>query len=289
MTNAKLILPTVVILIAGCGANLPPTQTPNPTHTPVPVNNVSQPTSSIVASSDGLTLTLAPGVTMKLVRVPAGEFLMGSVDMDADAEPAEKPQHRVNLDEYLIGKYDVTNAEYAVFMRATNRVWSKPAGKENHPVVNVTWSDAVAFCQWLSQVTGRKVQLPSEAQWEKAARGTDGRKYPWGNEEPVANQLNFNNNVNDTTPVGQYSPYSDSPYEAADMAGNVFQWTSSLKKPYPYQADDGRENLQSRDWRVVRGGGFIVGRRGVRSASRVGYNPISRYDDVGFRVIVFVQ
>jgi serine/threonine-protein kinase len=195
----------------------------------------------------------------------------------------------VNLDEYLIGKYDVTNAQYRAFVDATHRVWSMPAARESYPVVNVTWSDAVAFCQWASQHTGRTVQLPSEAQWEKAARGTDGGKYPWGNDAPDVNLLNYNVNVRDITPVGAYSPQGDSPYGVADMAGNVFQWTSSLARPYPYRAGDGREDQQSRDWRVVRGGGYNVGGRGVRSAARATYNPISRYDDVGFRVIALLR
>ena len=170
-----------------------------------------------------LLLSLAPGVTLELVRVPAGEFLMGSAAGDKVAFSDEMPQQTVYLDEYLIGKYDVTNAQYAAFAQATNRSWSMPAGKENHPVVNVSWDDAVAFCQWASQITGRRIQLPSEAQWEKAARSTDGRLFPWGNDEPNASRLNFNSYVGDTTPVGKYSPAGDSPYGAADMAGNVLQ------------------------------------------------------------------
>ena len=284
MTNVKLILTAALVLTAACGAAPAPTATPIPTTTPVKI--VAQTVTPFPTSTDPLSLTLAPGVTLKLVRVPAGEFLMGSTNTDSDADAVEEPQHKLSLDEYLIGQYDVTNIQYAAFVQATRRVWSKPVGKDDYPVVNIRWSEAVAFCDWASQVTGRRVQLPSEAQWEKAARGTDGRKYPWGNEVPDASRLNYNNNVIATTPVGQYSPQGDSPYGAADMAGNVYQWTSSLKRAYPYMPDDGRENLQSRDWRIVRGGSFVVGRTGVRSASRVVYDPVSRYNNVGFRVVV---
>jgi formylglycine-generating enzyme required for sulfatase activity len=242
------------------------------------------------AARGGLVLTLSPAVTVELVSVPAGDFLMGSSAADKDALDSEKPQHTVNLAEYLIGKYPVTNAQYAIFVQATNRVWTMPAGRDNRPVVNVSWDEANAFCQWAGQVAGgRLVQLPSEAQWEKAARGSDGRLYPWGNDLPDASLLNFNSLVRDTVPVGQYSPRGDSPYGAADMAGNVYQWTTSLESPYPYRADDGRESVQSHDWRVVRGGDFISGRRAVRSANRERYDPTSHYDDVGFRVVVLPQ
>jgi eukaryotic-like serine/threonine-protein kinase len=233
-----------------------------------------------------LLLSLALGVTMTLVRVPAGEFLMGSADSDRDALNDEKPQHKVYLGEYLIGKYDVTNAQYAIFAKATNRRWVIPAGKEDQPVVDVSWDDAVAFCQWASQVTGRKIRLPSEAQWEKAARGTDGRLFPWGNDEPNAYRLNYDMNIKDTTPVGKYSPAGDSPYGAADIAGNVLQWTSSLYKSYPYNGNDGREDQNIRDARVLRGGGPFDVRWAVRSAGRNKNNPDFHFVFVGFRIAV---
>ena len=221
-----------------------------------------------------------------MVRVPAGPFLMGSGDTENDALAIEKPQTTLTLDEYYIGKYDVTNEQYAAFTRATGRTWTMPLAKGQFPVVNVAWKDAIAFCDWLGQATGRIVRLPSEAQWEKAARGTDGRKYPWGNEDPDAKRINFNNNVRGTTVVGQYSPQSDSPYGVSDMAGNVRNWTSSLLSAYPYRNDDGRENLQVDEWRAVRGGGFISGGRGVRSANRESYSPTGKYDSIGFRIVM---
>ena len=150
-------------------------------------------------------------------------------------------------------------------------------------MVNVSWHDAVAFCEWLTKETGRSFRLPSEAEWEKAARGEDGRLYPWGNEEPDATRCNFNPNVKDTTPVGQYSPAGDSPYGCVDISGNVWEWTSSLHRPYPYQADDGREDAGSDKTRVVRGGSFSDGRRHVRCACRGRSRPGYRCGCFGFR------
>ncbi|MCB9151011.1 MAG: SUMF1/EgtB/PvdO family nonheme iron enzyme [Caldilineaceae bacterium] len=213
--------------------------------------------------------------------VPAGEFVMGSDDHHDD----EKPQHTVNLPDFYISKTPVTNAQYKHFVEATNhRVpdhWQNgqiPKGKENHPVVNVSWHDARAFCAWAN------VQLPSEAQWEKAARGTDGRIYPWGNQPPTDKLCNFNNNVKDTTPVDRYSAGA-SPYGCLDMAGNVWEWTSSLYKPYPYEANDGREDPEADGRRTWRGGSFDYDDNGVRCAFRLDWYPDSRYYGCGFRIL----
>jgi formylglycine-generating enzyme required for sulfatase activity len=176
-----------------------------------------------------LSPTLAPDVTLELVRIPAGEFLMGSDKIqDKLAEDDETPKHKVVLKEYLIGKTPLTNAQYLAFVKTAGHQppdhWSQgaiPNDKEQYPVVNVSWKDAMAFCQWASQVSGRHVRLPGEAEWEKAARGTDGRIWPWGNQLPDEARYNFNDNVRDTTPIGQYNPQGDSPYGCADMAGNV--------------------------------------------------------------------
>ena len=150
---------------------------------------------------------------IELVKIPAGKFLYGD-----DKKP-------VYLDEFWIGRTPVTDRQYQVFVDATGHAppehWSgkrvHPA-KLNHPVVFVSWDDAQAFCEWAG------LFLPTEQQWEKAARGTDGRKYPWGNESPTADLCNFNKHVGDTTLVGRYSPQGDSPYGIVDMAGNVWEW-----------------------------------------------------------------
>jgi formylglycine-generating enzyme required for sulfatase activity len=162
-----------------------------------------------------------------------------------------------------------------------------PSGKEDHPVVNVSWEDAMDFCQWLSQETGKGFVLPSEAEWEKAARGTAGRIYPWGDEPPTPDLCNFGYNVGGTTPVGKYSPKGDSPYGCADMAGNVWEWTRSLYEDYPYDPDDGREDLEASGRRVLRGGAFSLPEVVVRCAGRNhGYGPSNRNLNLGFRVVV---
>jgi formylglycine-generating enzyme required for sulfatase activity len=190
-----------------------------------------------------------------------------------------------------MGKYPVTNEEYAAFVAATGHSapgnWksSQPtAEKLDHPVVSVSWDDAVAYCRWLSEATGRSFRLPSEAEWEKAARGTDGRIYPWGKQPPDKGRCNFGKNVSDTTPVGNY-PAGVSPYGCYDMAGNVREWTSSLYGGYPYRADDGREvETDDSRSRVVRGGAYWNDATWVRCAYRDGYNPRFVYYYDGFRL-----
>lgn len=167
---------------------------------------------------------------------------MGSSDADKDAEDNEKPQHQVTLQEYWIGKYPVTVAQFAAFVRVTGYVteaekrdgdytWKHPypGGREvqdiqEHPVTEVTWEDAQAFCRWAARVTGRGVRLPSEAEWQKAYSGTDARSYPWGDDPLDDSRCNYTGR---TSPVGQYSPRGDSPYGCADMAGNVWEWVRS--------------------------------------------------------------
>lgn len=269
---------------------------------------------AIPAAANVLTLTLASGVLLELIRVPEGEFLMGSnKTADPLALDAELPQHSVSQESYWIGKYEVTVAQFAAFVRATRYEttaerlgsgwtwidrkwqevagadWSHPSGpgsniegKENHPVTLVSWDDAVAFCRWATGTTGRTLRLPSEAEWEKAARGTDGRIYPWGNTPPNAQRVNYNN-VNGTNSVGQY-PLGVGPYGALDMAGNVWEWTSSLYRGYPYEGNDGREAQDDRGTRVLRGGSFLNEAQNVRSAVRLTYFPDDRYANFGFRV-----
>lgn len=229
---------------------------------------------------NALLLELAPGVLMEFVRVPAGEFTMG-----ADKYNDEKPAHKVSLPEYLLGKYPVTNRQYQVFAQAGGKVpkhWPSgmiPTGKEDHPVVHVSWEDAQAFCGWVSKECAVAVRLPSEAEWEKAARGTDRRKYPWGDQLPDEQRCNFNFNINDTSPVGKYSPQGDSPYQCADMAGNVREWTSDVYQPYPGNPgyDFGKSN------HALRGGSWNNYPVDVRVSCRYWFNPQGGADVIGFR------
>ncbi len=237
------------------------------------------------------TFTITSPIRLELVRVPAGEFLMGSDPAkDKDAVGEEQPQHRVHVPEFYIAKTPLTNAQYATFVKGTKHSlpnhWEKgkiPSGKENHPVIYVSWVDATTFCKWLSQETGQSFRLPSEAEWEKAARSTDGRIYPWGDKPLTPELCNFGRNVGDTTPVGQYSPQGDSPYGCADMLGNVFEWTLRSFKGYPYQADDRSGRISDS---VLRGGSFYSLQRYVRCACRRKEMLYNRFGGGGFRVVV---
>jgi len=195
----------------------------------------------------------------EMVRVPAGKFLYG------------EDKREVELAEFWINKAPVTNAEYARFVAETGhrppKHWGgKTPPKEiaDHPVVNVSWDDAAAYAGWAG---GR---LPSEEEWEKAARGTDGRIYPWGDERPDEGRCNYDGNVGSTTPVGQYSPRGDSPYGCMDMAGNVWEWTASEHE---------------HGGRVLRGGAFYNEDWYVRCAFRNRGNPNIRFRNRGFRVV----
>ena len=162
------------------------------------------------------------------------------------------------------------------------------------------WDDAVAFCHWLSQATGQPFRLPTEAEWEKAARGPDGRIYPWGNEWD-ASRLNsgkvwrglaslITSAGIPTTPVGHYSPRGDSPYDVTDMSGNVWEWCSTIweEKAYPFKIRDEwtKAYLRQTDPRVLRGGAFDSATVGVRCAVRSRSNPNFRNDVIGFRVVL---
>ncbi len=165
-----------------------------------------------------------------MVRIPAGPFWMGSDDPRTN--PENRPKHRVVLPAFWIDKYPVTNAQYARFIAATGRkppiFWVDgriPRGFLKHPVTMVTWYDARDYCAWKGK------RLPTEAEWEKAARGTDARIWPWGNRMDPK-RLNTYNRIGRTTPVDMF-PEGQSPYGVMDMAGNVQEWTASVFAPYP--------------------------------------------------------
>jgi len=229
---------------------------------------------------------LTPKPRIDWAPVPAGEFLMGSdpgVDPDADSD--EMPQHPVKLDAYRIGRYEVTNAEYAQCVRAT--VCQEPADLRryqdaeyaHHPVVYVSWFDAQAFCEW---VGGR---LPTEAEWEYAARGPEGRIYPWGDEPPSDAFANYGSNVGDTTPVGSYAR-GESWVGALDMAGNAWEWVADWYDDYPPTAQPNPTGPETGDFKVLRGGSWNNNPSRMRSATRVRSNPDYRDSVIGFRCVV---
>jgi formylglycine-generating enzyme required for sulfatase activity len=215
--------------------------------------------------------------------VPAGPFTMGSDPAEEHApDTDEAPAHRVACPGFRIGRTPVTNAEYRLFVEATARVapscWDAgtiPEGRERHPVTYVSWADAAAFCRWAGGF------LPSEAQWERASRGDDRRTWPWGDEPPTPSHARFD--AADTAPVA-LSPGGASPFGALDLAGNVWEWTRSAMRPYPYAADDGREDGTSAEPRVVRGGSFIHGAGEIRCSYRHAMLPAAVDHYVGFRL-----
>jgi formylglycine-generating enzyme required for sulfatase activity len=235
----------------------------------------------------------------EMTLIPAGEFLMGSdAQQDRNAESYEEPQHSLYLPEFLLAKTPVTQAQYREFVRATGHKapygWSNgtpPPDKEDHPVVDVSWYDAQDYCQWLSEATGKSYSLPSEAEWEKGARGTDGRLYPWGNPWDSRRCNSKEGRQGNTTPMGAYLQ-GVSPYGVLDMVGNVWEWTSSLWGMYPYPSDAKerarREDLQAPDAqaRMLRGGAFDCNRGLVRCACRLRSRPSESGEVIGFRVVL---
>lgn len=243
-------------------------------------------------------LALAQTPASEMVVIAAGPFTMGSNEGPED----ERPAHEVTLAAFSIDRFPVTNAEFAAFLnlelakagpaarvydiddpdarihRRENR-WSADKGYENHPVVEVPWAGALAYC------AARGKRLPTEAEWEKAARGTDARRYPWGAQLPERRRAQFAAGWNETAPVDAF-PAGASPYGVRDMAGNAWEWVSSAYRPYPYRADDGREDLKSGPVRGTRGGGHdspadeITTTHRGRNLSR---NPASGHHNIGFR------
>jgi formylglycine-generating enzyme required for sulfatase activity len=255
----------------------------------------------------------------ELVTVPAGPFTMGISEEQALALAehfewavefgmgyqtptfaSERPQHQVTLPEYAIGRYPVTNAEYRVFVEASGHVppkhWHEgrmPEEEADHPLRLVTWYDARTYSGWLRERTGQEYRLPSEAEWEKAARGSGGRLWPWGDEWDAGRVRWQVTAPPVTSPVGSHSPAGDSPYGCADMAGNVAEWCSSEMKKYPYRAGDGREKpwretrvrKQRKKLLVIRGGGWNAQHAGyLLCVTRVGAYPDSAFEAGGFRL-----
>jgi len=239
-------------------------------------------------SAQEIKTQASPVDGMILVEIPAGEFNMGKED---GSEGDESPRHTVYLDTYWMDQTDVTNAMYAQCVQAgqcsfdikhaVTEIHYENPDYANHPVVYVTWYQAVQYCQW----AGRR--LPSEAEWEKAARGTDGRTFPWGRKAVDATLANFNDNIGDTTPVGNY-PLGASPYGLFDMAGNVRQWVSDWFDALFYRNSPFQNPLGPGlgDKRVLRGGSFKDPANGVRVTTRFAHVPGSAGMNRGFRCAV---
>ena len=232
----------------------------------------------------------------QMVYIPAGSFLMGAKDDDNDAIPDEKPQHEVELSEYWIGKYPVTNSEYQVFVRNQKHTPPSycngedfPQGQGDHPVVWISWDDARKYCESLKSKTKKNYRLPTEAEWEKAARGTDGRLYPWGNGWDQNKCNSKENGITTTTPVGQYSPSGDSPYSCADMAGNVWEWCVDWYSEIEYQNRKSTkvkdpQGTKNGEFHVVRGGSYDFAQSRIRCVAREKLTSRGGNYNDGFRV-----
>jgi formylglycine-generating enzyme required for sulfatase activity len=249
-------------------------------------------------------------------EVPAGPFLMGSTDEDSRALNEEKPQHTYEVEQpYAISRYPVTNAQYTAFVQAGGyvepRYWTEagwawrekenitgpeeygtPYNLSNHPVVGVSWYEAIAFCRWLTEelrregglVEFQEITLPTEPQWEKAARSSDRRIYPWG-AEPDPEKANYDDTgIGTTSAVGCF-PGGVSPYGVEELSGNVLEWCRT-KWESGYRAYENDSTLEGTVRRVVRGGAFARPVNFVRCASRYFGPPLYRYLGFGFRVVV---
>lgn len=264
------------------------THAATPTSTEAPVLGIG---STKVSEIDGMTL----------VYVPAGEFTMGSMADQGYTEcqkymsgcqmsyfEIEEPKHQVYLNAYWIDQTEVTNAMYEKCVKdgyctesSSNSSDTRDSYYGNtqyadYPVIYVNWNQAQGYCEW----AGR--HLPTEAQWEKAARGTDGRTYPWGDETPDKSLANYGDNIGDTTEVGSY-PAGASPYGALDMAGNVWEWVSDRYGSYPSGSVTDPQGPSTGDDRVLRGGSWNYYTLSIRSADRYWLFPTSTYSGVGFR------
>ena len=294
-----------------------PTEMPTapvlPSATSVPPSATEMPPTAM-PTSQGSTMVGQDGMT--LLYVPKGEFVRGSKEDDPNADRDEEPQRSIYLDAFWIDQTEVTNEMFATFLNKEGNqeeggttwleiddgdvlisesggTFQSKEGFANHPVIEVSWYGAKAYCEW----AGRR--LPTEAEWEKAARGTDGRKYPWGNEDVAGNLLNlcdkncsWSNRINSiddgyarTAPVGTY-PDGASPYGALDMAGNVWEWVADWYDA-EYYKDAPENNPQgptTGQYRGVRGGSwYLNGVRPVRAGNRYRVVPASRYLNNGVR------
>jgi len=245
-----------------------------------------------------LSLLYAQTATVEMIQIPPGQFLMGSNDGPAD----ERPAHKVELPAFYIDRLPVTNARFAAFLNAVGPVnskgenlfdvddndarihkkggkWVADAGSDSHPVVEVSWAGARDYCAWAGK------RLPTEAEWEKAARGTDSRKYPWGNSLPDKSRGQFNTGYNQTAPVDSFLKGA-SPYGVLDLTGNAWEWVSSAYMSYPYNSKDGREDLTPGPVRGTRGGGHDSPAEEITTTQRgrnLSRNFRSGHHNIGFR------
>ena len=256
--------------------------------------------SAFSAISQTQTTTVGTNSFKTMALIAAGDFTMGSNNGPDD----EKPEHRVFVKSFLIDVLPVSNADFAKFLNARglknhlgesfyddddrdarihqqNSIWQADLGYATHPVNEVSWLGARDYCAWLNK------RLPTEAEWEKAARGTDGRKYPWGNSKPDRNRALYGAAYNSSAPVDAF-PEGASPYGVLDLSGNQWEWVASAYRPYPYSADDGREHQTPGPIRSTRGGGHDSSEEELTTTQRgrnLSRNPKAGHHNIGFRCV----
>ena len=243
---------------------------------------------------------------MGFVRIPSGPFTMGSnptldrLAYENERWSSNRRQGTVDIDDFYIGLFEVTNAQFRAFVAENpDLADAVPAGVQGDlPVTNITWPEALAYARWLERklvasedtptelknylAAGGKVSLPSEAEWEKAARGSDGRIFPWGN-SPTTEFANYGSST--VLPVGS-RPCIECAHGLQDMSGNVWELTRSPLQPYPYNPDDDAQNLSEDALWVMRGGSFSDSVGNVRAAVRGGVDPSVRNNTIGFRLVI---
>lgn len=278
-----------------------PPSLPNPSQLPTDINlanatisppTIQSPQATIARTPEGIAAgasQIRGADNAPMVFVPAGEFLMGSAHSDSFARDDEKPQHSVSLDAYWVDQHEVTNAQYAQCVHAGKCSPPADVSSSSHPsyfdnsrfaifpVIHVVWNDARAYCDWAGK------RLPTEAEWEKAARGTKGQLYPWGDEFD-STRANYDGVVGDPSEAGRFSANA-SPYNALDMAGNVWEWVNDWYSGN-YYASSPNQNPQGPSagtTRVLRGGGWDSAQSDLRTAARNQLTPDSEYYVVGFR------
>ena len=253
---------------------------------------------------------------IELVAIPPGNFIMGS-NGTMDSLPGtmdnwmhetrkpypfgcESPQHEVHLNGYWISKHPITEEQFEdcksdLGINIPKRIIKTDGIFRNDwpnvPQTSVNWFESFQYCRWASKVTGRNVRLPTEAEWEKAARGTDGRHYPWGNTPPPSDEHVHRKPIMNVKPIGLKSPIGDSPYGCADMLGNIGEWCSSIWADYSYDRNDGREGIivDKHYKRIVRGKPWFLDSKLFRCAVRFTSYPTSRDSldsGTGFRIVV---
>jgi formylglycine-generating enzyme required for sulfatase activity len=248
-----------------------------------------------------------------LIYVPEGEFWVGTSEeeikqlqlkesdwaydwSDNNLFRSEQPQFRASIPGFEIAQFPVTNQDYFLFV--TEAGYRLPRGwvgftytdeTDNHPVTGVSKRDAEAYIEWLNRQTGLTFRLPTELEWERAARGSDSRIYPWGNTFDPWRCNTAESMKKGTTAVGDYSPSGDSPMGVADMVGNVWEWTSSVFQPYPINLRATLKPAVAGERFVIRGGSWYYTRKLARCSAREGVQEHHQSPTIGFRLARSVQ